>query len=656
MANPFITHPTFSLQGNLDFAPRFKQPAASTTIINNFITNAPPITPVTPTFDPKIEANALYGKNMPLFVGGFARIGSSPAPILGPYLNNGTASFIVSFGVPANPNEFRFIYAIYLDNEKVWTHPTGGHHSGQGTFLAEPFEFEFRGGALTQTIDALETLHFPGEENAYRPQMILSIRNIPYARFVAKTGKPIPYVACDIGDQTDAVDPHDGITVGEAYERVAYSPWYGYTPDTFETEGITDLTDGILIKDNADIIQLCQSLTSVKTNISLLQSDKLRLRDSGANVTPAIVFDRDTLIAKGGVEIVRQDASEMPRELELLTVDPDQDYTIVPSLSKRPRDPVAVSAAVGKRTITLPLIMDAEVRQAAVTLAHYATEQARKKVTFSTTIAGYEVEPGDLVALNSIADGIDNEVYKVIETSHNGDFTVTITAEAILRCGVTYAPVVGFLSSIESAASSPTYTYNSVGIGVAASDRLIVIVARVMRSQSVPRSITSVTLNGTPMTQHAYQEAGDVVPSANGAVTQGIWSMPVPSGTTATVVVNADLTAGGSSIDVFRLAGLGSITPHDTLAVMTNGGDPAGTIDIPFNGTLIASYLGSVPSIGAVTWTGVNTAHTNEEIAAGSLWWGSTGSQGSMTIQTARPLSVTSPATGYESIVAVSFG
>jgi len=406
---------------------------------------APVVTPVTPTFEPKLEANALYGKPMALSALGFARIGASPAPIVGPYINGGVVDFIVSFGVPADPAGSRKIYAIYLDNEIAWSSVGGGTVPGDGTFSSETFDFVFKPGTRTQTVCSLETSHFAGDECAYRPQMILQITGLPIARFMSNTGKPVPYVACDIGDVTAGAIPLDGLNVGEAYERVAYSPWAGYTADTFVSEGITDQTMGILIKDNFTVVQLGQNLTSAKPNIILLQSDKLRLFDDGANVTPAFVLDRDSIIEYNG--IMRAEASKEPRELELITIDPDQDYTIVPSLSKRPRVPAVVSAAVGKDSISLPLIMDAETRQVTVVFAHYYKENARKRVAFRTTMHGYEIEPGDLVGLRDIADGIDDEIFRVTETSHNGDWSVDIAAEAILRCSV-FQPSDPYIGSV----------------------------------------------------------------------------------------------------------------------------------------------------------------------------------------------------------------
>lgn len=420
---------------------------------------APPVTPVSPTIDPKIEANALYGKPMALFAGGFARIGASPAPIVGPYLNAGVVDFIVSFGVPVPVTGDRKIYAIYLDNELAWSSVAGGTLPAHGTFTSEAFDFIFKPGTLTQTVCSLETEKFPGDENAYRPQMLLQIRSLPYQRFLDRTGKPVPYVACDIGDVTDGAVPSDGITIGDGWERIAYSPWANYTSSTAEAISITDFTDAILLKDNFTVVGLGQAIARTHRNIDLLQSDKLRIKDRGSNVTPDIVFDRDSIIGdENPIQIIRAGATTQRRELELIAIDPDQDYTAVPSLSKIPRDPFVISAAVGKDTITSPLVLDADTRQALVTFTHQYEENARKKIAFKVLAIGYEVEPGDLVALVNVADGIDNEVWKVTQTLHGANFVTEIEAEAVLRCAIYSAdpddPLISFVELLVGANGS----------------------------------------------------------------------------------------------------------------------------------------------------------------------------------------------------------
>ena len=416
----------------IDLRPRPSSPA---------ITYAPPVspiaTPVSPTFDPKIDANQLYGKPMALYTGGYARIGASPAPIVGPYIGTTTVDFVVSFGVPSNPEGHRKIYNIWLDNELAWSSPAGGTLPSHGTFAAESFDFVFKEGRLDQTVCSLEAEKYPGDECAYRPQMIIEIRNLPFARFMEVTKKPVPYVAADIGDVTDDADPADGINLGEALERIAYSPWAGGTPDTFESIGIADVVDAILIKDNFDIVELCQTVTREYRNIDLLISDKIRVKDRGSTVSPDFVFDRDLIVSDGEpITVSRAGATAQKREHELIAIDPDQDYTAVPSLSQIPRNPMVISAAVGKETVTIPLVIDASTRQALATFSQNYEENARRKVALKVLARSYGIEPGDLFALTAIADGFDNEVFKCTQTTHGANWIVELEGEAILRCSI----------------------------------------------------------------------------------------------------------------------------------------------------------------------------------------------------------------------------
>jgi len=400
-------------------------------------TSTPQATPVAPQFDPKLEANALYGKPMALYTGGYARMGASPAPIVGPYFNGDIVEFVVSFGVPSNPEGDRKIYNIWLDNELAWSSPGGGTLPGDGTFASQAFDFIFKPGTLTQSVVSLETEKFPGDECAYRPQMILQIRNLPWQRFMDNTGKPVPYVAVEIGDVTDGADPLDGINLGEALERIAFSPWAGYTSSSFDAVNVTDVVDAILIKDNFTIIQLCQSVTGEYRNLDLVLSDKVRIKDRGSSVTPDFIFDRNSIIAGDEpLSVSRANATAQRREHELIAIDPDQDYTAVPSLAKIPRDPMIISAAVGKETATIPLVIDANTRQALATFSQNYDENARRKVALKVPVVGYEIEPGDLFALSSIANGFDNEVWKCTQTSHGANWVVEIEAEAILRCSI----------------------------------------------------------------------------------------------------------------------------------------------------------------------------------------------------------------------------
>jgi hypothetical protein len=569
---------------------------------------APNPTPVSPTFDPKLEANALYGKAMGLYTGGYARMGASPAPIVGPYISGGLVDMIVSFGVPSNPDGNRKIYNIWLDNEWAWTSPGGGTLPAHGTFKAETFDFIFKPGTLTQTACSMETTHYPGDENAYRPQMLLQITGLPYARFMTITGKPVPYVAVDIGDVTAGADPLDGINLGEALERIAHSPWCGM-PSTFETVDVTDVVRAILIKDNFTIVDLCQNVTGEYRNLDLVIADKIRVKDRGSNVVPDFVFDRDSIIADdSALRVSRGNATGQRREHELIAIDPDQDYTAVPSLSKIPRNPMVISAAVGKETVTSPLVIDADTRQALATFSQNYQENARRKVSFQVGVRGYGIEPGDLFALNEIADGFDSEVFKCVQTTHGANWVVGVEGEAILRCSLFTQPDYELLQCFTDSTVATTITFPTVDFGLADTNRHIVVAIELMMVNT-GETITSVTIGGASATQAV------VASNAGQGALAAVWHAAVPAGTSGSVVINTSGNLQEASIHAYRVV-------SDTFAVHDTDNDQATTagsvdvaLDVPAGGIAIAA--GITRQGAGFTWTGalesctfVNEAHT----------------------------------------------
>jgi putative tail protein len=381
--------------------------------------------PTTPGISTPDVSNATYGKKIPISALGLARIGGSI--IFGPYIEDGLASFGVSFGFPADPTGTRELREIAFDSKVGWTSADG--------FTGEPFTYRFYPGTQAQDADPLEIANFPDEPVAYRPQILLFFENLSLESFQEK----IPYVAAVIADTTDGDDPADGINLGTALERIARSPWTTYTPETFEAVNVIDIVGGILLADDYSFLQLLQYISRIYRNLDIVQTDKLRIKDHGAHVTPDIRLDLSRIVSSDSpVQFQRQEAAATPRELELVTIDPDADYCWVSSKAQRPRDPVVTSASVGKETVTLPLIMNAATRTSMVYFAQYAEEAARKKVSFGALAYGYQIEPGDRVALIDIGDGIENEVFKITKTMHGANCVVQCEAETIMRCNLAF--------------------------------------------------------------------------------------------------------------------------------------------------------------------------------------------------------------------------
>jgi hypothetical protein len=365
---------------------------------------------------PRETSYSIWGNTIPLYVFGVGRIGGEL--ISGPWHESGLASFGISYGFPADPAGTRTLEEIAFDSEVVWTLAGG--------FTTEPFTFRWYGGTLSQAVDPLETLHFGAEANAYRPQTMLFIENLPLANTKFNS---IPYVACKFSDSSG-----DDVNLGEALERIAYGPFGGYTSDEFETIGITDglPEGGLIIAQTTEFLQLLQNFGRFYSNWDILQTDKLRIVDRGSDVTADITLDRTRLMEKLSVSL--QGADTVNKDIELSTIDPAADYTIVPFVATRPRDPVPVTTSVRRDTAYLPVIMDSFTRAAITTLALYREQATRKRISGTAMAYGLEMEPGDLVAITDIGDNFRDEIFKVEETLHGVNNAVEFTAVSIFNC------------------------------------------------------------------------------------------------------------------------------------------------------------------------------------------------------------------------------
>jgi hypothetical protein len=418
------------------------------------VPTSPSVTAPVTGVNPMETSYSLYGHIIPLLVFGRGRVGGEI--ISGPWFASGLASGINSFGLPADPTRSLTCIEVAFDSEVVWE----GSQVGAGTlssagFSTEPITIRFYTGSLTQPADALEITNFGADAVAYRGQVLLAIQNLPLA--ATKFGK-YPYVSAKFVDEDG-----EAVNLGEAFERLAYSPYVGYTSAEFETSGITDgVPDGgLIITQDTDFLSLIQQFGRIYRSWDILQTDKLRIVDRGDSVTADIVLDKSRLMDQ--VTIVRESPASVPHKLELTTIDPDADYTLIPSTASEPREPVNVSSSVETESVYLPIIMDSSSRLAIVTYAAYQDEVGRKRINATSMIYGMEMEPGDLVAGADLGEDFVNETYKVIETLHGANYSVEFTAESFLHCEITdeHFPLVMLLMGFEGAdgsQSAPGFT------------------------------------------------------------------------------------------------------------------------------------------------------------------------------------------------------
>src|SRR5690349_9864198 len=135
----------YTLTGNLTTAGGFSIPIYSLVKSGSSPAPAPGAVSTSTGVSPLETQYSLYGHVIPLSVGGVMRIGGEI--IAGPWVENGKASFIISFGVPADPTGTRILREIAFDSEVVWTGSlTGAGTPSSGGFTAEPITCRFYDG------------------------------------------------------------------------------------------------------------------------------------------------------------------------------------------------------------------------------------------------------------------------------------------------------------------------------------------------------------------------------------------------------------------------------------------------------------------------------------------------------------------------------
>ncbi len=370
--------------------------------------------------DPNEVAAATMGKIIPVWVGGMPRMGCHI--IYGPTtrVESGVvlASFGVSFGMPANNLGDREIRELRLDGYKVWTLADGD--------LISDLTFRFYPGTETQAADPLVIAAYPGAPVAHKGQCLVYIEDLPLTDYANK----IPFVSALIADITDGADPTDGVNLGDALAQVAASP---YVNLPFEAVDISERVDAVIIAEKVAFIDLLVRYSTLFL-WDVVQRDKLKIIERGT-VTPDLNLDLTTILTAGGdtapLVVDRQQQDELPKDLEYSYIDIDRDYEINTVRAVRPSQPVAVTVSSGVDTIALPSVHTAQEAISWVTLRAYKNENARDRASFTTGVYGYEIEPGDIVAVDA---GFKNLVLRVTETLHGADWTNRITAEPVLRC------------------------------------------------------------------------------------------------------------------------------------------------------------------------------------------------------------------------------
>jgi len=156
---------------------------------------------------------------------------------------------------------------------------------------------------------------------------------------------------------------------------------------------------------------------------------------------------------------------------------------------------------------------------------------------------------------------------------------------------------------VSSTTNASSYTFSSVDIGTASSDRLVIVTVHAVTATSAI-NITGVTVAGVSATEQ--------VTAPNTNIRTAIYTALVSSGTTANITVTTSITAGSMAVATYSLKNYNSATPESTLSVE---GTPTATGNLTFgsNAAVVAATSGGTAS-STVSWSSPLTENYDTEV------------------------------------------
>jgi len=161
-----------------------------------------------------------------------------------------------------------------------------------------------------------------------------------------------------------------------------------------------------------------------------------------------------------------------------------------------------------------------------------------------------------------------------------------------------------YQSTAVSTSDTTSYSFSSLGIGTATSDRhVMAVLFSGGSSAGAALPLSNVTIGGSAATELI---AFDTTTPSAAASMCAIYYRKVTTGTTATIAFDVSTTARAAGVAVYTITGADGISLHDSLDVSIGAASlMSGTIDTVSGGVLI----GGVEQRGlnrTMTWVGID--------------------------------------------------
>jgi hypothetical protein len=326
-------------------------------------------------------AAVLFGKDIPVFVGGEALMGCRI--IEGPFIYEVAGAqyvdFIATCALSANPTGTRTITSLRLNGTESWTSaggPIGTPFAGMTVHATT------NTGTETQTPFASSVVRYGTRAVAYRSHICVEVIKCPLDVF----NNVVPFASIFV-HEADSITRNAALAVLATYAR------YATTEVDFDVAGSDTFW---IVPQQTEFIQYLQNLRRIFRNWNITATDKLRVFENAAADGITSTITRSTATA-GSIKFIRTDPKSIERQRAVSFIDTERDNDMNSVQARLESFPVATTASQGANTIELPIGMTASAAQLLVNKSLLIDDLARKKMAFTGMNALYGSEPGDIV-------------------------------------------------------------------------------------------------------------------------------------------------------------------------------------------------------------------------------------------------------------------
>lgn len=384
-----------------------------------------PTAPIVIGLEPQAYDAILYGKVMPVFIGGRLLIGGRI--IEGPYYSDGAGGdklvdYVAYHAICADPTEARTVTEFRLRGQQAWTLsggyldtaklPSGGFDSRTGTRTQ---------AAFTQSID-----RNGAGAIAYRDGIISSVRGVSLRAF----GGIIPFPSIGIQDNAYASGIPRSIAIEKClrYMRLADAD--------FEVD-VTGEDSAWIIGAQLTLQDFLQRLRSIFVHYNITYTDKIRIIEPTSFSIDHDLTGRNLL--GGTTRFTKGDPLTVSRRQNYSFIDSERDNEPNVVVAQEDVYPQPSTSSVSEETIELPVVTTSAQATADNWVSFYEKMSANNQMEGAglTSLFGMEVGDGLRFQGDSAINSFMDKAFRAAETQHTYDkWQVQFRGDEVLNCGV----------------------------------------------------------------------------------------------------------------------------------------------------------------------------------------------------------------------------